>query len=279
MTATNTSNTSTPQAQMTRLPDIMAGARPHFHRGNEVGCLVVHGFMATPAEVGWLGDALAEVGYTVYVPRLTGHGFMPEDMVRMRWHDWYAQVLDAYYVLKQQCERIYVIGHSMGGLLGTLLASEHEIDALVVTASPFTVANRVMPFAKWIKFVLPFTQQPTEDALQREILKEQRRRGEFESGRVNYSKWASSAVAELNTLVHKGRACLPAIRGHVLLLYAENDNAVRLSDMQLFEDEAPQATIERYTLKEGGHIIYQDVARDEAFSVVLDYVERLEANS
>src|SRR5690606_32782666 len=121
--------------------NLMYGAEPQFYRGNHIGCLVVHGFMASPAEVVWVGQHLAEQGYTVYVPRLTGHGIDPTHMQRMIWQDWYAQVLDAYHILRQQCDVVVAIGHSMGGLLSLLLASDHPLDALVVCATPINLGE------------------------------------------------------------------------------------------------------------------------------------------
>ena len=117
---------------------LIKGAEPQFYRGNQIGCLVLHGFMASPNEVGWMGQHLAEEGYTVYVPRLTGHGINPEHMTRMRWQDWYGQVLDSYHILRQQCEQVYIIGHSMGALLALLLAADDRltVDGVIVAAAP-----------------------------------------------------------------------------------------------------------------------------------------------
>lgn len=258
------------------LPRWLYGAQPRFHRGNDVGCLIVHGFMASPAEVGWLGEDLAQAGYTVYVPRLTGHGIHPDDMKRMRWRDWYAHVLDSYHILRQQCERVYVIGHSMGALLVTMLASEYTVAGTVITAAPFTARNALMPYAHWLKFVLPYTRHPTTGALQAEILEEQNRRGEFNSGRVHYAKWVSGAVAELYQMIEIGRACIPAVTGDVLLLYARQDDAVNLSDVELFKQNAPDAHVQSHVLARGGHIIYQDVAREEAFGIVRGFIASCE---
>src|SRR4030095_16396304 len=96
---------------------IMPGAEPYFHRGGKVGCLCLHGFTASPAEVKWFAQHLAAEGYTVYAPRLAGHGTRPQDLARTRWTDWYASASDGYHLLRQQCEKVFVCGMSMGGLL------------------------------------------------------------------------------------------------------------------------------------------------------------------
>nr|MCU0514853.1 alpha/beta fold hydrolase [Anaerolineae bacterium] len=145
-----------------RLPRLRPGAAPRFHRGDSTGCLVLHGFMASPAEVGWLSDYLAQKHhFTVYTPRLMGHGLAPEHMARMRWQDWYAQALDGYHLLRAQCATVYVVGHSMGGLLALLLAGAEAVEAVVCAAAPLTPPSRRMPYAHWLRLVLPYTQHPT----------------------------------------------------------------------------------------------------------------------
>ncbi|MGB1288267.1 MAG: alpha/beta hydrolase, partial [Aggregatilineales bacterium] len=178
------------------LPEIMPGAGAQFHPGNTIGCLLIHGYMASPGEVGWMGAYLAEQGYTVSVPRLPGHGIDPTHMPRMRWQDWYAHILDMYDVLAAQCERVYVIGHSMGGMLATLLASQRQVAGLVIADTPFILNDARMQYAKPISVIKPYMDFPTGDDLQHTILTEQKKRGEALTGRVNYSKWATRAVHE-----------------------------------------------------------------------------------
>src|SRR5262249_50914792 len=57
-----------------------------------LGCLLVHGFTATPAEMRPLGEALAARGFPVRGVRLAGHGTSVEDLARTGWRDWYASV-------------------------------------------------------------------------------------------------------------------------------------------------------------------------------------------
>ena len=53
---------------------IMPGAGAYWFEGNEVGCLILHGFTGTPQNVRPLADYLARRGLAVSVPRIAGHG-------------------------------------------------------------------------------------------------------------------------------------------------------------------------------------------------------------
>ena len=155
----------TDDSRISDLPHIMAGALPRLWLGSEVGCLVLHGFMASPGEVWWMGTHLAQQGYTTYLPRLAGHGIDPTMMRRSQWQDWYGSALDACHLLRQHCEWVVIIGHSMGGLLATLLAASQPVDALVLTATPFQPPNRTMRIANWLAPFLPYTSHPRQRCL------------------------------------------------------------------------------------------------------------------
>jgi len=58
--------------------DILLGGGPVLiERGRERACLLVHGFMGTPADFGELPAALDESGWDVHAPLLPGHGTDP----------------------------------------------------------------------------------------------------------------------------------------------------------------------------------------------------------
>jgi carboxylesterase len=77
---------------------IIPTAEPFFFQGNKIGCLLIHGFTGAPKEMRWLGEYLANQGYTVLGVRLAGHATRPEDMRRMNWEDWAVSVEDGYYL-------------------------------------------------------------------------------------------------------------------------------------------------------------------------------------
>lgn len=256
------------------LPKVQAGAEPFFFRGGEVGCLCLHGFTASPAELRWMGEYLAERGCTVYGPRLPGHATDPRDLLRLRWRDWYAAALDGWAVLRAQCQQVFVVGHSMGGLLALLLAAERPVAGAVIQAAPIRFRSRLIRAAGWLKYGLRFTDQIDTSSVIEVIRAEQQRRGEAVIGRLRYNQWASAGVAQLYALSCETRRHLPEIKAPLLLIYSTVDRTVPPENIDLIRREAGSVSVESHLLHQTDHILPQDVERETVFALTADFIAR-----
>jgi len=127
-------------------------AKEFYFEGNKVGCLLIHGFTGTPAEMKLLGLYLNEKGYTVKGVLLRGHGTTVEDMEKTNWKDWMVSAENGLIELKKKCEKVAVIGLSMGGIIALNLASKHSLDYVVSISSPIKITNKQAYWAPVMKF-------------------------------------------------------------------------------------------------------------------------------
>jgi alpha-beta hydrolase superfamily lysophospholipase len=111
-------------------------AEPFDLAGDRRGVLCLHGFTGTPYEVRYLGGRLAAHGLTVRGPALPGHATRLEDLVDKTWRDWADGVTAAYDDLAARCDRVAVVGQSLGGLLALDLATRRSPAAVVSLAAP-----------------------------------------------------------------------------------------------------------------------------------------------
>ena len=91
-----------------------------------IGVILVHGFTGSPASMRPWAHYLNELGYTVRVPRLPGHGTDPEDLNRVSWQEWPAKVEEELVELQKTCEKIFICGLSMGGGTTLNVALKHS---------------------------------------------------------------------------------------------------------------------------------------------------------
>ena len=96
---------------------------PFYFPGNHIGCLLLHGFSGSPSEMRYMGERLAQDGWTVSGILLSGHGTTPELMAKTSWEDWVKDAEAGVRQLRKSCDIIIGIGLSMGGLLALHLAT------------------------------------------------------------------------------------------------------------------------------------------------------------
>jgi len=129
---------------------------PFFFQGGPVGCLLIHGGTGSPPEMRPMGEYLADKGLTVLGVRLAGHGTTPEDLAKTTWQDLVTSAEEGLDQLQERCERVFVAGLSMGGLLTLYLAAHHPVAGAIVMSAPAYIEDwrlKLMPvikyFVKW----------------------------------------------------------------------------------------------------------------------------------
>ncbi len=108
------------------------------------GIILVHGFLASPAELSAFGQRLAGLGHPVIGVRLAGHGTSPWDLRDRTWRDWLDSVRHAYKIMAGVVDRICVVGFSTGGVLALRLAAEHPagLAGVASVAAPIRFRNK-----------------------------------------------------------------------------------------------------------------------------------------
>jgi esterase/lipase len=190
---------------------------------NGFGVLLIHGLLASPAELKHYGDYLVHHGYTVMGVRLKGHGSSPCALRKQTWEDWYGSVVRGFHILKAHCQQIFVSGFSTGGALALKLAAKKhpEIIGVSATAVPIKFVNpafMLVPFlhgantlVDWISSydgIKPFIENNSEHP------------------KINYHHVPVKSLYELRRLIDTLRDLLPKIDVPTLIVHAKDDPVV-----------------------------------------------------
>jgi carboxylesterase len=143
------------QGSPTRRPS----AEPFLFEGGPVGLLMIHGLTGMPGEVRPMGERLAAAGYTVRGVLLPGHGGDLAELFGMSWHRWADAAEAELLALRARCERVVLVGFSLGGLLALYLAARHkqQVSGLVLLAPAMLLRNeRQLALSGVAKHVLPW---------------------------------------------------------------------------------------------------------------------------
>ena len=121
------------------------GAEPLAHIGRREGVLVLHGLTGSPWEVRPIAQGLASSGFTVAMPLLAGHATSIHALNATTWADWLESAETALRWLEVRCERVHLVGLSMGCLLSLLLRQRRPRERIgaTVLCAPALVLPRL----------------------------------------------------------------------------------------------------------------------------------------
>jgi carboxylesterase len=255
----------------------LPGGEPFYFAGNRVGCLCLHGLNAVPQEVLWLGKRLAAQGYTVYGPRMAGHGTRISDMRRTTWEDWYGSALDGYRMLRQQCDQVFVMGLSMGGLMSLHLGVREEPDGVVSMAGPLELDNMMLPYARYLKFVWHYTRKNLDEnhwRIDRRMREIQEQQHEPVIGRAAYGHFPVASLAELYALGQLTHDNLHRLTAPLLAIYSSGDRTVPIRNLDMVVSRAgtPREDVHKLQLEKSDHLLTLDVEMETVFETVIGFL-------
>lgn len=248
---------------------LMSGGEPFLYPGGRIGCLLVHGFTGSPYEMRWLGQNLADHGFTSLGVRLFAHATQPDDLKRARRGDWKASVLDGYHLLQSQCDRVFMMGLSMGAVLTLSLAPQLDVSGLVLMSTPFEMPNklaqRLRPILPWLSLVMPTMGKGQPDWVDPDA-------GE---GHVEYPDFIVAAVPQLADQIKEMRGRLAQIRCPVLLMASHSDRSVSIDHSRRILDELGSADKQLIPFERSGHNMPLDAERQRILEEMIAFIRRV----
>jgi len=237
-----------------------------FLQGKEpVGVLLLHGFTATTVEVRPIAEYLHKQGYSVFCPLLPGHGTQPEDMIPVRWQDWYETARNGLEKLNHTTN-IFVAGESMGGLISLLLAANYPNIKGVILYAPAIKIDGIWR-AKWlapIVKIMPKNYLPDEDQTESEteILPWQ-----------GYNVVALAAVVQLEKLQKEVLKQIHRVHQPVLIFQGKKDRTINPAGSQLLYEKLPSSNKSLIWLEKSGHCVVLDRELDIVKSKTVEFIK------
>lgn len=242
---------------------VMPGAEEFYFRRGRIGCLLIHGFTSSPSEMLLLGEYLADMEYTVLGIRLEGHGTTPEDMMRTDHQHWYQDVVRGLQQIQRDCEQVFVVGLSMGGILALYLASEYNTDGVVALSAPIFINNyklRFLPIYRLFR---------TYEPKQRKTLPVDPRYN------IAYDKVPLRCVTSLLELISKTKKRLGKIKSPVLIVQSKVEHTVKPESAEyIFKNLTGVEDKKLFWLRGSGHVVILDKERNVVFEAIVEFLRK-----
>lgn len=239
------------------------------------GVLLVHGFLASPAELRELGDKFSALGYAVMGVRLAGHGTSPHELQKRKWTDWLASVRRGYEILAPFCEQVIIVGFSTGGALSAIHAADQpeKLRGLVLAGTPLKFRNRNLMFvpllygANKLMGWMPSAQEMLSFRL-----------NESEHPDINYRNIPIGGLHQLRQAVAEMQRRLPDLSCPTLILQGDGDQVVDPASANMIRRIATNVSeMDVQMLESARHgIVNEDI--DGAHDRIIDFVKSHCAN-
>lgn len=210
-----------------------------------------------------LGEFLAEQGYTVLGVRLAGHGTSPEDMLHTDHHQWYSSAEQGLQRLQKECEKVFVIGLSMGGILSLYLASLYKVAGVVSLSAPIFISNRKLPLLPVYRLFRTYEPKPRKPLPVDPLYN------------VSYDRTPLRCITSLLALIKMASLRLVQIEAPVLIVQSRAEHTVKPESAEYIYRHVTKAAEKKLLwLYKSGHIVTLDKERDVVYEAIRDFLKR-----
>jgi len=242
------------------------------HEGTNRGVLLIHGLMAAPEEVREWADFLYSQEYTVYAPRLAGHGTSAVDLAQRSYEDWVDSVNRGYAILKTCCEQIIVAGFSTGaGLaLHQALTNPGAFAAVISISAPLKFKNISACFAEKLDLWNWLLRNMGIKRMRREFVT-----NHPDNPHINYHRCPVRSIVQVKALMKKVHGALSTLSMPALVIQANNDPKVEgQSGRRIYERISSAEKIYRDINFNLHGIVRGEISRN-VFAEVATFLNRL----
>ncbi|HWQ46076.1 MAG TPA: alpha/beta fold hydrolase [Longilinea sp.] len=252
-----------------KTPYLIPDGKPVLLPGGKTGCILVHGFTAMPKEMEYLSADLNQRGYSVLSVRLAGHGSQAEDLIHLGWRDWLSSVEDAYNLLKGICDKVILIGQSLGGIVVLMAASYLPVNGVVSLSTPCSRSSD--RDTRWMKVISLLQPIRIKDRHMRVHPQDPR----LEENYPAYPFYALHATIEVRTLQNILIDRLPLIKAPVLIAQSHTDANIPANSAGRIYTDLGSERKEMAWFEQMDHSMVRDPNRQQVFEAVAAFLSTL----
>jgi carboxylesterase len=264
--------------------EIPEDRHPYTFTVGRTGCLMLHGFMGSPKSSRAMAEFLAQQGITMHCPLLPGHGQLLDKMHKTPGRAWIAEAEEGLECLRQSCDELFIMGHSMGSVLGAHLCRRNpDIRGLIMIAPLYDVPHKAIRLLAVLRYLVPWFYPMRFRRLHRLV----RERlldlyPDMDLDDPEIQKWMqkttrvpTSAIDEMRKLGDMGRALWPHLHLPTLILHGRADHVAKASNAEMIHQLLPGPDKELHFFEHAGHELMRDFdpAHQAAWDKVFAFIE------
>lgn len=217
--------------------------------------LVIHGFSGSLAENEFLINELETYkNFDVYAWTLPAHEkHIIRKVIAADWINAVDKQME--FLIDHGYKKIYVIGHSMGGVLAGYLASRYkQIKKVVFLSAAYDYIS---------------TEQNIDDLRLKNIRNLRTSETAYKNFFVKLIKVPITTAFQFRILIKKYKECIKDVKQETLVLHGNKDEVVPYSTMDYIKENIGSKKVTFTTIDEGRHITVRSRKQNE----VIDYIK------
>ncbi|PLR95554.1 alpha/beta hydrolase [Bacillus sp. T33-2] len=225
-----------------------------------IGCLCIHGFTGSPHEVEPLvGYLQSRTDWKFAVPTLPGHG-VRLSLKGVKYNEWVSHAEEELKALLLECDTVFVVGFSMGGLIASYLAAKYPVKRLVLlSAAAYYVNPR--------QLVLD-ARQMISDTFKGQLLNNEL----FNRYKRKIKETPITATMQFRRLVASVRPILGRVSVPTLIVQGESDGIVPPKSARFLYENIGAQYKELLYFKNSKHLICHGEEKEEVFTEVFRFL-------
>ena len=218
-----------------------------FNTSSKLGVYIIHGFSSTTYEVKKLAKFLSDQGYYTVANNLPGHGTNIDECNRIPFVQWLDAVKKDLAILSSKCEKLFVIGNSMGGVLSLYLSSLFPLNGFVVGGAVLKFNN---PFTT--NFIIPVICN---------IVKKKRKSKFNKSKNIKFYGYKEYPLVALNQYRKMNKFVLPLLKkisAPGLIIHSYADSMSIKENVNIINNTINSKEVETFYVKRAHHNMFDD---------------------
>lgn len=250
-----------------------------------IAVLMLHGFMGSPASTRDFSHFLSEQGISVDCPLLPGHGNLPYQIHGSNHKQWLAETEEAYLRLRQQCDQVFIVGHSMGAVLGASLATKYrDVCGMVLMAPLYEIPDTRLKISAVGRFFIDYVYPLRYKMMDRDIFLGRVLDYDptidvddpaLQDWLVEASRIPVDGLDEMSKMAKIGRGLWPKIHQPVLIFQGGHDPAVSPGNTEKLFQSLSTADKEMKFFPQVGHELMRPVEpiHVKVWNKTLEFIE------
>ncbi|ACN15579.1 EstA [Desulforapulum autotrophicum HRM2] len=236
------------------------------------GVLLIHGYMAAPAEMKGIAQFFNDRGYSVHAPRLKGHGTGPENLAVVSYEEWIESAEEGYAVLRHLCDKIFIGGFSTGAGIALDLATRVEkVHGVFAVAPPREILDSGAYFAPAMDIWNHLLKRTKIGTIAKDFIHH-----ETENPGIDYLRNPIAGIRQLEKFMEKLEPKIGHIKTPVLVVQSRKDPMVKPDETAKLFKKLGCVIKEFYLLDFDRHGILLGRGAHRVYRIIAEFMDSLE---